>query len=496
LPLSIAIDKINPGEEETRHKDITFTTEGLHQIRVEIGEDSLSVDNARHLSINIPKQNYVLIVTNDTVGDAAFALEAALAPSLELTGIATNVIQADFLESELEDKGLSQFRAIYMLGVPSIPAKPLELLESYVRSGGGLVWFLGDKINVDAYNRMSHLVPGETGELEQETDEEGNEIEALFPVYLSNTPGVLERDATTTTPDLNFKSHPVFDDTFNKANNLVSVVRVTGFQPVSEEWEEDDRQRNDGVSTVGYTREGHPLVFDHRFGKGRVMTFLTSAGPPWNNLIEIGGIYAPLVQYLQLYVAKPDEEKHEHAIGDVFERTFPALDYENTINWLHPTIGLQEFSMEHPLKEAAEGEAPAEGDGEAEENSPPATELDTTLWVTRYNGLTVPGVYHYKLIPKSSGQGTQRAVWEFACNVAPEEGESAIASDDTIREHLSPETRVAIHAYGDEGFIAPGTDPGQEVRKYLMYILLFLFVAEQAMAYRLSYHPEPVEAVA
>jgi hypothetical protein len=53
-------------------------------------------------------------------------------------------------------------------------------------------------------------------------------------------------------------------------------------------------------------------------------------------------------------------------------------------------------------------------------------------------------------------------------------------------------------SYGDTDFIGTGTDPGQEVRKYLMYALLILLVAEQAMAYRLSYHPEtlPVEAAA
>jgi hypothetical protein len=72
----------------------------------------------------------------------------------------------------------------------------------------------------------------------------------------------------------------------------------------------------------------------------------------------------------------------------------------------------------------------------------------------------------------------------------------ATATDDQIKEHLAAESRVAIHAFGDTDFIAPGTDPGQEVRKYLMYALLLLLVAEQAMAYRLSYHPETVEVAA
>ncbi|MCA9071796.1 MAG: VWA domain-containing protein, partial [Planctomycetaceae bacterium] len=154
LPLSVTFAKIEPGKEEVQNKDITFTTEGLHQVRVEVEEDAFSADNARFLSINIPKQNYVLIVTNDTLGDAAFAMQIALAPQLELTGIATNVIQPDFLEQELQERG-SQFRAIYMLNIPEIDEKAMPLLESYVNGGGGLVWFMGDKVRPTEYNEMA-----------------------------------------------------------------------------------------------------------------------------------------------------------------------------------------------------------------------------------------------------------------------------------------------------------------------------------------------------
>jgi hypothetical protein len=228
---------------------------------------------------------------------------------------------------------------------------------------------------------------------------------------------------------------------------------------------------------VGFTREGDPVVFDHRYGQGRVMTILTSAGPPWNNFLELGGLYAPLVLQLQLYVAKPDEERHTLAIGEKFERTFDALAYESLIKWKRPDLGEPEFTMKAPPMDES-----SEDDGE---------------WLAEYNELNRPGIYRYMVLPKNNRQGNDLpSVWEFAVNVAPEEGSMATATEEEIKEHLDPETRVAIHAYGDTDFIGTGTDPGQEVRKYLMYALLFLLVAEQAMAYRLSYHPETVEAPA
>lgn len=473
LPLSITFPKIEASQEVVLYKDITFATEGLHRLQVQLRDDSLNADNSRYLSVDIPKQNYVLIVTSDTTGDAAFALEAALAPSLELTGIATNVVQSDFLEKELADKELRQFRAIYMVNVPDVPAQSLEMLESYVRGGGGLVWFLGDKVRVDAYNRLSKLQPNEAGQLARPEDED-----ALFPVLLNRTPKPMPADPTVNTPDLNFVSHPIFDDTFNKDNPVITQLSVKQFIPVSEDWVRDDSQRKDGVTTVGFTREGDPVVFDHRFGNGRVMTFLTSAGPPWNNLVEIGGLYIPLVHKMQQYVAKPDEEKHIHEIGEALAiGGISAVDYEGKIYWTRPgDLSEIPVDMSHPG---------------------PASDRDNTTWQTEYDELNTPGIYRYRLVPRSNRQGADLPTqWEFAVNVAPEEGRMATATDEEIREHLGEESRVAIHEYGDKDFIGAGTDPGQEVRRYLMYFLLFLLVAEQAMAYRLSYHPETVEAPA
>lgn len=498
LPLSVTFPKVAPGKEEVQNKDITFNTEGLHQVRVEVEEDSLSADNARYLSINIPKQNYVLIVTNDTLSDAAFALETALAPQLELTGIATNVIQPDFLEQELQERG-SQFRAIYMLNIPDVPEKARPLLESYVDGGGGLVWFLGDKIRPAEYNELAGYAPNETGELVREQ-------ESLFPVLLGQAPASMDTDPTIQSPDLTFKSHPVFDDIFKKANRLVSELRITGYMPVAEEWVQDDLKRKDNVTTVGYTREGDPVVFEHRYGKGQVMTFLFSAGPPWTNLIELGGLYVPIVQKLQQYVAKPDEEKHVHQIGEKLELTFRTLDYEQTINWLHPRLGPDPIDMKNPPKESAKPEdteaaesptSPKEETEKTGEETAPPVAVDTSLWWTEYDKLSDPGIYHYKVLLKDARQeGNLASEWEFAVNVAPEEGNMSLATEDQIREHLGEESRVAFHKYGETGFIGTGTDPGQEVRKYLMYFLLFLFLAEQALAYRLSYHPEVAEAAA
>ncbi len=300
LPLSVSFPKIEGGQENIQIQDLTFNTEGLHRVQIQLEDDSLKSDNERYLSLDIPLANNVLIVTGDLGGGDVRATQNALVPNKEdnITGISSVVVQPDFLRRE----ALSRFRSIYMLNVPEIPLDALPQLEAYVRGGGGLVWFLGENIKVAHYNKV-------LSKLELNKDNQLVRLEeSLFPVMLEDTHAELERDPTQNAPDLSFTSHPIFKDTFGKDSPLIAGVTLTGYMPVVKQWVKDDAVRKDGVTTVGYTRGGAPIAFDQRFGKGRVMTFLTSAGPPWNNL-EKTLVFLPLVQELQKYVAKPDEEK-------------------------------------------------------------------------------------------------------------------------------------------------------------------------------------------
>ncbi len=448
------------------------------------------------LSLNIPLKNNVLLVSGNTVGDDVLTTQIALAPTEDLTGISSVIVQPDFLRRE----SLARFRSIYMINVPEIPPDALPQLESFVRGGGGLVWFLGENIKVDHYNKVLAKM-----ELNKENQLVRLE-DSLFPVMLGNTHVELERDETVTAPDLSFASHPIFNNTFKKDNPLIAGVTVTGYMPVVKEWIKDDAQRKDGVTTVGYTRDGAPIAFDHRFGKGRVMTFLTSAGAPWNNL-EKTPVFALLIQEMQKYVARPDEEKRARQIGEPIELELPALDYDPEMEWILPgTQGTRPHTMERREGEpqsAADGagqkttETPTEAapqDGEAPDAALSEEKPTNTAYLYgRYNDTDFAGIYGYKVRPLIEGLPDKG---EFAYNVAPEEGSMKLATDEEIRKHLEPEARVAIREYGDTSYIDEGVDPGQEVRNYLMYLLLFLLIAEQAMAYRLSYHPETAEAPA
>jgi hypothetical protein len=62
-----------------------------------------------------------------------------------------------------------------------------------------------------------------------------------------------------------------------------------------------------------------------------------------------------------------------------------------------------------------------------------------------------------------------------------------LASNELIRKQLGDKVRVSIHEPGQFSWIA-GRDIGHEIRDWLLILLAAILVAEQFLAYRLSYH--------
>lgn len=454
LPLSAAFDKIEAGKEETQTKRLAFRSAGPHSVEFALEEDSLSPDNKRFLTVNVPLENNVLIIGNEVDGDAEEMLRFALSPVPGLTGVSAQIETASYLRTET----LDQYRAIYILNQAKVPLDAIARLESYVRGGGGLVWFLGDQVNPDFYNKsLSGITLNEEGVPEREK-------ETLFPVYLADSRSQLQRDATNLgTPDFTAKpGHPIFDLSFSDQNPLAATVRINYYIPVHEKWANDDT-RKDNVATIAQLSNQEPLVFEHQFERGRVVTFLTSAGLPWTNL-HTSELYLSTIQDLQKYVAKPEDVNRQREVGTpIVIDALPVVDYDKQVSFTAP-------------------------DGTPDQRDLVISEDNSDFYQEEQKSDTyLAGMYSYELTPRTNTLSGRQ--W-FAYNVPPEEGKLEIADDKDIKAYLPTESRVQIWKYGDKTLISSGVDPGQEVTRKLIYLLLVLLVLEQAMAYRLSYHPD------
>jgi hypothetical protein len=76
----------------------------------------------------------------------------------------------------------------------------------------------------------------------------------------------------------------------------------------------------------------------------------------------------------------------------------------------------------------------------------------------------------------------------IAYNVPVEEGQLTLVTDDQIRNATGPLQHLTIQPAGVFGWIR-SESPGEDIRWFVLTLLIVFGVCEQAMAYRLSYHP-------
>lgn len=161
---AVALPSVPPGEAVSRTFTYTFPEAGAAAVRVSVTADLLPADNAAALAVNVRDAVRILAVdgapdaTNPSAG-AAFCLARALDPrSNGEFGQRCDVVAA----ANLADVNLDDYDAVLLANVADLPAgrddagRPaypqLDALARYVRAGGGLAIFVGDRVNLDFYN--------------------------------------------------------------------------------------------------------------------------------------------------------------------------------------------------------------------------------------------------------------------------------------------------------------------------------------------------------
>jgi hypothetical protein len=445
IPASVVFEKIDPMTEVSHEVDVRLTTAGRHRLKVSIDTDSLVEDNARFLAVDVPKTVPVLIIDGDPSGDDGSYVAEALAADPKSTGFAPVIENVEYLRR----RPLDDFRAIYLLNVPEIPADGLDALEKYVAAGGGLAWFVGPTLRPAHYNDVLY-----------------RKGEGLFPVPLATAPEVLTEDATNPGADMQVVDHPALR-LFAIDNTSLPKIRIEKYFPVTDDWKKDDQVRKDRVRTLATVRNGDPLMLEHSFGKGHVITMLTTASPDWNNWATD---YSYVVVQLELmkYIARTDRSPEAKQVGEPIQLLLNPADYTETVEILSPGV---EGERTTRLQAAPE-------QNETNAANPPPLRLAATFRET-----DDPGIYTVRLM-------TQAHVSEdrpIAYNVAPRESDLQLAASAEIRKRLGGNDKVTIQDFGQLEWVQ-GKEAGSEIRQWILWTLLFLMLAEQALAYRLSYH--------
>ena len=448
LPATKVIPKIAAGETVDLPFETIFNTAGTHRLQLTLEADPLEQDNIRYLAVRVPDENPVLIIDGTPRAEQGLYLADAIAANRAVTGYAPTIDGPDGLRKLSLDK----YHFLYLVNVPSLQPDALAALEDYVRGGGGLAWFLGDLVQPDFYNKT--LYAGGAG---------------LFPVPIANSPARMVRDASVVRPDITVSRHPITNVLSGQDNPFIDVVRVNLFYPPAEDVPADLWNHVKPIATL---QGGPPLIMEHAFGKGRIVTCLTTAGPlrdpqgmMWNNWASGEGAVSFSVLQLELakYIARQDLTLPRRTVGEPIAATFSLGQYKEEVEVLTPD--------DQAIKIKAQ----------VEEGAGATTSATPTASVT-FRDTERPGIYALRLA--GSGQpGEERLA---AYNVPPQEGQLELASEEILRRQLG-DVEATIQAAGSFEWIRSDS-PGSEIRRWLLWLLVLIGMAEQALAYRLSYH--------
>ncbi len=293
--------------------------EGYYAIRAAFKDpeqaDSLAADNKNHLVVRAVKELRVLLVDGDQKGSdvrdhESFFLQVALSP------VADHYVQVDVkAPEELTQTGLERYTTVIMTNVPRFQESDIDLIKNYLRSGGGLIFYPGDKVDREYYN------------------------EELFSQYgiLPSPWGVAVGDAGQDEQYVEFQKrafeHPVTSPWNNPEFGSLGVARTFRWYPLEEKVDGESKLKESGLPRVvlryekkalGLQEEGElggPAIMERNWGKGKVYQFSSTADTDWCDLPIRGASVVPLIYRIIGSIQANQDSGLNLKVGQPFRKT-------------------------------------------------------------------------------------------------------------------------------------------------------------------------------
>ncbi len=437
----VIFPEIPPGKTVKERFQVIFQSEGSHEIAARLDSDAVEADNYRFYTIDLPGDVPLLMVDGDAQArDAQFMNWAASPGGSVRTGLRPQLETPRFLSL----KPLDGFGAIMLANIDRLDKSAIKALEQYVAAGGGVAFFMGDLCQAKFFN-----------------DELYREGKGIFPLPLKGL-AELPIDRLETAPDVQVDKHFIFRIFAERRNTFLQTVMVQRYFAVPEDW----RPAADStVRVIARLRNGAPLAVEHSYGKGRVVAFLTTAAPAWNNWAR-NPSFVVVMQDLQAYLCQRDSAGDSRLVGEPLELTLDPAKYQAQVRFITPR----------------EGSAP----NTTADASPNA---EGKLSVA-FNDTDASGIYEARLTRSDNSAEIRR----YAFNVDPAEGNLAALDKGQLAERLKGlkyeyEQASMFQSAGDE-------TAGYDLSEAIIYALVLLLLLEQVLAWSASYHPRASRAAA
>jgi hypothetical protein len=142
-----------------------FNSPGQHSIEARTSGDRLEVDNTRWLVVPVREAVRVLCIAG-RAGAARYVADALNPNPVDDSPIQPVVIS----ETDLPEVDLADFDCVFVCNVAQFTPGEAERLARFANAGGGVVFFLGDRVLAEHYNTLKTdtkqpLIPAKIGQI-------------------------------------------------------------------------------------------------------------------------------------------------------------------------------------------------------------------------------------------------------------------------------------------------------------------------------------------
>lgn len=279
--------KLGPRERGQVLFTHAFDTPGSHVVEVFAEADTLKADNIFLASIPVRDRVPILLVNGDPgseplKGETDFA-EIALQPYMAGRVESADLIKTAVVKPEqLNEKALGEQAVVVLANVRKLSDEQVRALEDFVKNGGGLLVFPGDRIDTQWY--ASALVKDGKG---------------LLPLAYGALAGDLKEGAPTVGVVSQRYENPALELFNDPRNGSLGDAQVRMWFRMQELGKTAGAVE---VTTLARLDSGDPFLVERPFGDGRVIACSVPCDADWSNL-PMRPFYLPLLQRLGVYLA-------------------------------------------------------------------------------------------------------------------------------------------------------------------------------------------------
>ncbi len=463
LPVQV-ISSIEPGQSRRIEFEVACDRPGAAAISAEVPGDELPSDNKMYLALDVRNVIKVLVVDGepdlaDREQSESFFFELITDPTRD----AYYRTHPEVVSSEaLGSVTFEDYDLVALLNVPDFPVHfgkdskanvypQLEALQKYVREGGGLAIFTGDRVNLDFYN--GPMYAGGAGLSPLRIGPAKGDARQRKEFYRLSPQGLAQHSVLQ-----------VFHTYMAQGADVTVLVRFFAFTPASElDLPVAPADIKPPRVLARFTDpQRSPAIVARKYGKGNVIMFYSSADKEWNDWpIDPVGTYGNVINDMVKYLARPQRQGMTAQVGQpiVFDLTEELRDAKASLKT--PGYPADDVVSLVPAKVG-------------------------NLEKITYTAAGRAGMYILELRMPDQ---TARSVL-FARNVDGEEGNLSCAGKTGLTAAFGSDRFTYIRRAADRRMGEVQAKPEKEYWMYAIAALLVLLAAETFLAQRFGHYSQ------